>query len=127
VVTRQADVALDKHSQLACVHDHIAQAQPVQTKEAGGITFDDLIPPPPKGFVIDWKDDYYRINLKQVGCSDDMHETVTYGEVNNPPAFDWLNELGLPPALAAAVTLAVSLSVYGLIRAIGWVIGGFAA
>jgi len=34
----------------------------------------------------------------------------------------------LPPlGLGLAMTLAVSLAVYGLVRAIGWVIGGFAA
>jgi hypothetical protein len=126
-VTLQADRALDKHSRLACVGDHIAQALPIQTKETPeGIPFDDPIPPPPNGAVIDWKDDY-RINPKQVGCSDDLYETITYGEVRNPPAFDWLKELGLPLALAVAVTLAVSLSVYGIVRAIGWVIGGFMA
>lgn len=75
--------------------------------------------------MLDWKDDW-RINLKQVGCSDDVYETVTYGEVRDPHAFDWLNELVLPLTVAVAITLAVSLAVYGVVRAIGWFIGGFA-
>jgi hypothetical protein len=62
-----------------------------------------------------------------VGCSDDLYETIAYGEVHNLPAFDWFKELALPLALAVAITVAISLSVYGLVRAIGWVIDGFAA
>jgi hypothetical protein len=116
-VTLQADRAFDKHRQLACVHEHISQARPIRTDDDSN-PFNDLGPPPPEGYVIDWKDDY-RINLKQVGCSDDLYETVAYGEVHKLPAFDWFKELGLPLALAVAITVAISLSVYGLVRAIG--------
>jgi hypothetical protein len=70
----------------------------------------------------DWK-----IKLKQIGCSDSEHDAVTYGEARSPPDVNWFNELGLPLALAVAITLAVSLLVYVIVRAIGWVVGGFAA
>jgi len=33
----------------------------------------------------------------------------------------------LPLATGLIITLAVSLAVYGIVRAIGWVIGGFAS
>jgi hypothetical protein len=38
-----------------------------------------------------------------------------------------LNEVVRLLGIGLAITLAISLGVYGLIRAIGWVIGGFAA
>jgi len=39
----------------------------------------------------------------------------------------WFKELALQLALAVAITVAISLLVSGLVRAIGWVIDGFAA
>jgi hypothetical protein len=118
-VTQQGDRAIRQHAKLECVHNHIAQARRVD--EQGH-----LFEPLPEGYELVWQDGY-RISLKQVGCSVSEYDTITYGEARNPPDFDWLNALGLPLALAVAATLAVSLAVYGLVRAIGWVIGGFAA
>jgi hypothetical protein len=36
----------------------------------------------------------------------------------------WWNKFAVPLATLLAITLGVSLAVYGLVRAIGWVIGG---
>ena len=69
----------------------------------------------------------FPLYLKQVGCSDKEDETVSYAEARNPPEFNWWVSLLPPLGLGLGVTLAVSLALYGIVRAIGWVIGGFAA
>jgi len=43
------DRALDKHRQLACVHEHILQARPLRTDDDAN-PFNDLVPPPPEGY-----------------------------------------------------------------------------
>ena len=68
-----------------------------------------------------------RLSLKQIGCSSWEYDTVSYGEARNPPKFNWLSVFAPPAAFGLAITLALTLAVYGLVRAIGWVIGGFAA
>ena len=47
--------------------------------------------------------------------------------MNRLIANNWRNKFAKPFALGLAITLTVSLAIYGLVRAIGWVIGGFAA
>ena len=64
-----------------------------------------------------------RLNLKEIGCSNYEQDTVSFGEAWNPPQFNWLGVLVPQVAYNLAVVLAVSLGVYVLIRAIGWVIG----
>ena len=68
-----------------------------------------------------------RINLKQIGCSVTDYESISADEIpSSPPAFSWLNTVS-SLTLSLGITLAVSLVIYGVVRAIGWVIGGFAA
>jgi hypothetical protein len=69
-----------------------------------------------------------KLRLNQLGCPD--YDTVEYGESLNPPAFNWLTTFGSAlvnggPLLPT--TIVVSLALYALVRAIGWIIGGFAA
>jgi hypothetical protein len=62
------------------------------------------------------------------GFGDWAYATVSLGDArNSPPEFSWTLRLGYYLAIGMAITLALSLAVYVLIRAIGWVIGGFAA
>jgi hypothetical protein len=68
-----------------------------------------------------------KLGLKEIGCSGWEYDSISYGEARNPPKFEWLNAFGRPAAVGLAITLAVTLGVYGLVRAIGWVIGGFAS
>jgi hypothetical protein len=70
--------------------------------------------------------DDQRIDLKETGCRD-WGQRVTYGEARRPPDFNWYSSFGNSLLLYLTITLAVSLAVYALLRAIGWVIGGFAA
>jgi hypothetical protein len=42
-------------------------------------------------------------------------------------ANNWRHKFAIPLALGLAITVTISLAIYGLVRAIGWVIGGFAA
>ena len=68
-----------------------------------------------------------RIDLKTWGCSDEQ-EMVLYNDVLNaraPDEFSYATELLPPLTLGLSITLALSLAVYGVVRAVGWVIGGF--
>jgi hypothetical protein len=46
---------------------------------------------------------------------------------NMPETFSYAAHFLPPLGLGLAITLGVSLAVYGIVRAIGWVIGGFAS
>jgi hypothetical protein len=48
-------------------------------------------------------------------------------EVDRIVAANWHTKFAVPLAEALGMTLVLSLAVYDLVRAIGWVIGGFAA
>ena len=62
-----------------------------------------------------------------LGCGEKYDADISYGEALIPPDFNWLTTFasGLIPSIS--ITLALSAAVYALVRAIGWVIGGFAA
>ena len=131
-VLAQADRATRQHQQLLCAHDYLVQERLLLSDDEMKDVKPWQIPwklyePIAVGMVVGEYTKDWKIILNQIGCSDLEYDTVTYGEARNPPDFNWFHELGLPLALAVAITLAVSLSVYGIIRAIGWVIGGFAA
>jgi hypothetical protein len=68
------------------------------------------------------------VKLKQIGCSN-SDDTVTVGEVRNPPPkLTWFSEFGSALLLSPLPqTLIGTLAVYVVVRAVGWVIGGFAA
>ena len=66
--------------------------------------------------------------LKAMGCSSWL-ETVSVEDIlaakNN--GFSYAAAFALTMTYGLAITLAFALALYGLVRAIGWVIGGFAA
>jgi len=102
--------AQHKNQRLVCAHDYFSRGLPA------GYVLDD--PGAARNKVI---------ALQQIGCSNREWDTVSYGEAVNPPAFTWLDALTDEAGACLGITLAISLAVYGLVRAIGWVIGGFAA
>jgi hypothetical protein len=66
------------------------------------------------------------LDLRDVGCSE-VSKSIKLREVFIAPTwFSRWTAPAEPVATALAITLLVSLAVYGLVRAIGWVIGGFA-
>ena len=67
------------------------------------------------------------LSLKQVGCSDKEDETVSYAEARNPPQFYWWASYASNATAYLIFAVAFSVLLYGLVRAIGWIIGGFAA
>jgi hypothetical protein len=67
-----------------------------------------------------------KLDLKQIACSDRDYETVTYGEARNVYG-SLLRAVAQLLGIGLSLTLAASLAVYAIVRAIGWVIGGFAA
>ena len=74
-------------------------------------------------------DDGEVIDLHKLGCSQPGERAVFWEvrDARHPGDFSYSSHLftwGL--ALALGTTLAASLAVYGIVRAIGWVIGGFA-
>jgi hypothetical protein len=95
----------EQHQKLLCAHEHVAGQKP--------------------GSVFDQSD---TVKLKQIGCSN-SDDTVTIGEARNPPSnLNWFAEFGSGLLLSPLPqTLIITLAVYVVVRAIGWVIGGFAA
>jgi hypothetical protein len=120
----EASMALHKHQQLVCAHEHIAQAKPLLPDVPKGMEPGDVLPSSPgqEPWQLNWQ-----LNLKQVGCSDYSDDIVTYGEASNPPEFSWLGVFAQTLGLGLAITLAVTVVIYGQVRAIGWVIDGFTA
>jgi len=69
------------------------------------------------------------VNLKELGCSEwsERVPVLTIFTAKPPGEFSWTVELWSTYALYVVYALAVSLAVYGIVCAIGWVIGAFAA
>jgi hypothetical protein len=75
------------------------------------------------------------IDLKALECSQPVNDPlgiVRFGDVKIVPSFSWISSFGsellFPPILITALaTLILACAAYGVIRTIGWVIGGFAA
>jgi len=94
----------EQHQKLVCAHEHVAG------KKLGENVFDQ----------------FDTVNLKQIGCSN-SDDTVTVGEARNPPPnLNWFAAFGSGLLLSPLPQiLIVKLVVYVLVRARGWVIGGF--
>src|SRR5262245_43402342 len=95
----------EQHQKLVCAHEHVAG-------HPGENPFDQ----------------FDTIKLKQIGCSN-SDDTVTVGEARDlPPNLNWFAEFGYALLLSPLPqTLIITLAVYAMVRAIGLVIGGFAA
>jgi hypothetical protein len=106
VLFQDHNSARHKHDRLICAYNYVQNGMPD--------------PPPSEASKM-------IISLKQIGCSDRDWDTVSYHEAANPSEFTWWDWLNDEAPLCILITLAISLAVYGLVRAIGWVIGGFAA
>jgi hypothetical protein len=75
--------------------------------------------------LFDQFDDLFEIPLTKIGCSRSENDTVILAEAIGAKPFDWsIDPFTLFPI---GLGLAVSLLIYGLVRALGWIIGGFAA
>jgi hypothetical protein len=67
------------------------------------------------------------VYLKDVGCSDKATDITSFGEARTPPfSFNWTIPFVTWLAIGSVLTLAASFAAYGVVLAIGWVIG-FAA
>ena len=72
--------------------------------------------------------DNREVSLQKLGCSDWEYDTAKFGEIRDvSPTLNRLRVFAPPLMQGLAITLAITFVVYGIIRAIGWVIGGFAA
>jgi len=69
--------------------------------------------------------DEKEFSFAKAKCSISEAEPITFAEARNPPTFHWLFAAYAAPGIALA--LGIAACIYGLLRAIGWVIGGFAA
>jgi hypothetical protein len=62
-----------------------------------------------------------------LGCSDEPEEVSEWDILSATPTdFSYAAVLLPPLGIGLAITLAVALAVYLLVRATGWVVGGFA-
>ena len=109
-----------RHQKLVCAHEHTGDPNKPWTYPWDAFVATQVSRDDP---VLEDRE----INLKPLGCSNSEYDTVKFGEALNPPEFSWLSELAKPLSFGLGIGLAVSLAVYGVVRAIGWVIGGFAA
>ena len=107
VAKASADRASQAYQQLLCAHRYIDSNQSWLMSAPDGATLD----------------------LIQIGCSDRPAATISLGEARTKPVpVLWADQLVLSSKLwvGLAITFAASIAVYGIVRTIGWVIGGFA-
>jgi hypothetical protein len=71
------------------------------------------------------------VGLKEIGCSNNEWDRVSVDSVPAPPpTFTWISAFGsalLINSPSLVITFVLTLAIYGIARAIGWVIGGFKA
>jgi hypothetical protein len=110
VAVQQANEEEAYHQNLVCAGQH-PERWPATTAPKGSLTDEQV----------------GTLSLKQVGCSDKEDETVSYAEARNPPKFYWWSSYASNATPYLIFAVVVSVMLYGIVRAIGWVIGGFAA
>ena len=106
-------IAIDQANDTKAMHEEQARLVCAQTALKSDV-------PPGRGAVVD---------LQKLGCSD-LPQTTSYFKVLNarpPKAFSYARSFLPPLSIGVLLTLTIALVVYGIVRAIGWVIGGFAA
>ena len=82
---------------------------------------DAVIPNPPPGFIPDETQD-----LQKLGCTTWPENVSVRTALNEGDGFSWFSSLWSSDApIILAVTIGLSLAVYLLVRAIGWVVAGF--
>lgn len=79
------------------------------------------VDPPPSGYPVTDT----LIDLQKLGCSTEQRK-VSFGAVLAAKADNYALSL-TPLALFMGIALVCSLALYGLVRAVGWVISGFVA
>jgi hypothetical protein len=104
---------------LKCAHD-LLQRDPKRFWDLNFIKPEDL-----NHVTDDWP-----VDLSTFGCSDPEGGMVTFGEVRVVPPVNWISRfgslwLGLPARIYGLGALLLALAIYALVRAIGWIIGGF--
>ena len=67
------------------------------------------------------------MNLKSIGCSNSDYDTVRLEEARTVPEFNWYPRLAYYLGIRGRPFALTKLRCLRLVRAIGWVIGGFAA
>jgi hypothetical protein len=126
-----ADGALLIHEKEVCAHRYVAskEAENATKRKCTGNEFPKCTDMEELDSVIARPDpDDRALWLMDIGCSDKATDIISFGEARAPPLpFSWADQFVTRVAIISAITLAVSLATYGLVRAIGWVIGGFAA
>ena len=108
-------IAIDQANDAKAMHEEQARLVCAQTALKSDV---------PQGYAADG-----RLDLQKLGCSD-LPETTSYFKVLNarpPKAFSYARSFLPPLSIGVLLTLTIALAVYGIVRAIGWVIGGFAA
>jgi hypothetical protein len=96
-----ANDELIRHHKVVCAREHAGRWPPV-TAWSGDYDVTASIP----------------LNLKSVGCSDRDDDTVSFAEARNPPEFNWWGSYARQLVPFLALTAAISLSVYGVVRAL---------
>jgi hypothetical protein len=104
-----ANGELHRHDKLVCARAHAGLWPPV-TASSGDYDETSGIP----------------LDLKSVGCSNHDGDLVSFEEARNPPEFNWWRIYARQVVPLLALTAAISLGVYGVVRALDGSIGGLA-
>ena len=103
------DMADRRHQMALCAHNYVEEIEKATRDRPPRFNSDE-----------DWE-----VSFAKAKCSISEAEPITFAEARNPPTFHWLFAAYAAPGIALA--LGIAACIYGLLRAIGWVIGGFAA
>ena len=115
---------LTRHERLVCAHEHVDRLR--NTDLLGKFPADTPLENSPEKLFS--APDQTTLNLKRMGCSDFDYDAVSLGEARiEPSEFNWYPRLAYYFSIGVGLSLLVSFAVYGIVRSIGWVIGGFVA
>lgn len=119
------DKADSRHQQVLCAHNSVDEIE--QAIRDGPAA---RLPKIDRDEKDEWKVIFFAPDEWEVSfakCSISEAEPMTLGEARNPPTLHWLRVFTTYAAAGIALALGIAACVYGLIRSIGRVIGGFAA
>jgi hypothetical protein len=126
-----ADGALLIHEKAVCAHRYVAskEAENATKRKCTGNEFPKCTDMEELDSVIARPDpDDRALWLMDIGCSDKATDIISFGEARTPPSsFNWTIPFVTWLAIGSVLTLAASFVAYAVVRAIGWVIGGFMA
>ena len=104
--------ATEEHEKLTCAHKVYLDNPKLFWETAFAPTPLDSSQPP------------LTISLREIGCSQSA-DFVLIADAKQPPDFYWWRRFAEEAGPIFVLTVVFAVAIYGLLQAIGWVIGGF--